>query len=136
MYKYLLLCFIIILQSCSSVKNNNIKVPSKYPITVHFSSPCCGTASQEPICNFMSNFLQHNKISNIQLIYNPCLHCEEGEYTLFFPLNDINEKQRNDFIKGMKNIVSNIKPQSESEGTIVLTEWNKKIRLNKYKCFK
>ena len=48
----------------------------------------------------------------------------------------MNEKQKNDFINGMKNIIDNIKPKTESDGTVVFKEWNKKIKLNKYKFFK
>lgn len=96
MYKYLFICLSIILQSCSSAPK--VKVPTKYPIGINFSSACCGTASQEPICNFISNFLQQNNLRKINVIFSPCLHCDEGEYSLYFPLNDVSKKQKDVFI--------------------------------------
>ncbi len=126
MYKYLIVCFIITLQSCSSVKK--VKVPTKYPIGINFSSACCGTASQEPICNFISNFLQQNNLRKINVIFSPCLHCDESDYSLYFPLNDVSKKQKDDFIIKMSSIVKSIRPKTESEGTIELTEWNLRPR--------
>jgi hypothetical protein len=123
MYKCLIICVIIILQSCSSVKK--VKVPTEYPIGISFNSACCGTPSQEPICDYISNFLRQNKIKNINILYQPCRFCEEGEYWLYFPLNDVSELQKKGFIIEMTNIVKNIRPKSENEGTVEIIKWGK-----------
>jgi hypothetical protein len=130
MYKYLFICFLMILQSCSSVKK--VKIPTEYPISIHFTDPCCGTLSDKPICNFTYDFLRQNKILQIHLVFQKAINMDNS-YTLFFPLNDLKEIHKNDFINGMKNIVSNIKPKTENEGNIVFTEVNKKVRFKKYK---
>jgi hypothetical protein len=130
MYRFLIICFFIILQSCSSTKK--VKVPTQYLVDVHFTDPCCGTSSDEPVCNFISNFLRQNKISQIHLVFHKVLNMDNS-YTLYFPLNDVDEKQKDDFISGMKNTLSHVKPKTEWDGNIVLTEINNKIRFKKYK---
>lgn len=62
-----------------------------------------------------------NKILKIHLIFNPCLNRDEGEYTIF-PLNDVNEKQRNNFVSRMKSIGVNINLKTEIEKNITLTQ--------------
>ncbi len=126
MPKSLIIVLFLILQSCRTAKN--VRVPSKYPINIHFNDPCCGTIDATPICNFMTEFLKNNRIKKMLVLYSSVPHTDNS-YTLYFPLNNFKRSLLASFIFDLNIVAKKMNPESEWDSRAKVLE---KVNLSNF----
>lgn len=105
----------IALFSCTfffSQKNENY-------LQIGYHSICCGTPSDQPVMNFISQFQKKNKIKNFE-IYKQSGLGREGEFNIYIGTDTFSKTQKSDFIRGLKSAVDsqNTSRKGNSDGTV------------------
>lgn len=105
----------IALFSCTfffSQKNENY-------LQIGYHSICCGTPSDQPVINFISQFQKKNKIKNFE-IYKQSGLGREGEFNIYIGTDTFSKTQKSDFIRGLKSAVDsqNTSRKGNSDGTV------------------
>ena len=77
-----------------SQKNENYLV-------VGYHSICCGTPSDKPVMDFITNFRAKNKIKNFE-IYRQSGLGREGEFNLYIGIDTFSKAQKMQFVNGLK----------------------------------
>ena len=75
---------------------------SKY-IEISFSSICCGTPSSQALIDEIKKFQTEKKLNNFEIWVESGLG-DEGEYSLYIGLNQLNNYKKEMFLKEINNI--------------------------------
>ena len=95
----------------------------KYPLTLEFSSICCGTPDEKPIFDCINTFKSENNIKYINYIIVNGLG-EEGEHAYLFSLKEVTINKRKKLISKLKIIIAQITKNRKDnhDGYIGLSE--------------
>jgi hypothetical protein len=93
--KMFLLSLSMLTAIAASSQNN---AGRKFPMAVQFASHCCGVPSDSAVVNFVKCFKKKFKLESISA-HKLGPAGREGEYYLAFPLEELNNKQRELFVK-------------------------------------
>lgn len=109
-------------QSCGTTQNitNNDSAiaiseaaASKYPVVVSFQSQCCGVPDSKPLINMINAFKKKYGIRKIAYDRTGPLG-REGEYSLSFPLKELNAAKRKIFIQKVQAVVLTMKDRGSA----------------------
>ena len=84
-----------------------------YPIAVKFQSICCGVPDGTPLRRMVLSFKKKNRLKYIASYHIGPLG-REGEYIVGFPLDEMTQKQKKNFIKKIKIIVPKLNDKGQS----------------------
>ncbi len=84
-----------------------------YPIAVRFQSICCGVPDETPLRKMVLSFKKKNRLKHIASYHIGPLG-REGEYIVGFPLNEMTQKQKKNFIKKIKITVPKLKDKGKA----------------------
>lgn len=73
-------------------------------LQIGYASICCGTPSDKPVMDFVSQFQKKNKIKELE-IYKQSGLGREGEYNLYIGIDKLSKTQKAKFIKGLKGAI-------------------------------
>jgi len=88
---------------------------NKNYIAVGYSSICCGTASSQPVIDFVKKFEKKLRLKPFEMWIEDGLG-KEGEYTLYIGTDNLNADQLKSFWNGLKMTASNQKKQRSKKG--------------------
>ncbi|WP_294237052.1 hypothetical protein [uncultured Chryseobacterium sp.] len=92
-------------------------------LQVGYASVCCGTPSDKPIMDYLTQFKSKNKVKSLE-IYKQTGLGREGEYKLYIGTDGLSGTQKSAFIKGLKAVVNsqNKARKTESAGLVNFDE--------------
>ncbi|MBT2622365.1 MULTISPECIES: hypothetical protein [Chryseobacterium] len=92
-------------------------------LQVGYASICCGTPSEQPVINYISQFQKKNKTKPFE-IYRQSGLGREGEFNLYIGIDALSKTKKSNFISGLKTAVSlqNMKKNKSSEGNVNFDE--------------
>ncbi|WP_294332801.1 hypothetical protein [uncultured Chryseobacterium sp.] len=92
-------------------------------LQVGYASVCCGTPSDKPIMDYLTQFKSKNKVKSLE-IYKQTGLGREGEYKLYIGTDGLSGTQKSAFIKGLKAAVNsqNKARKTESAGLVNFDE--------------
>ncbi|WP_449397717.1 hypothetical protein [Chryseobacterium wanjuense] len=73
-------------------------------LQIGYASICCGTPSDKPVMDFVSQFQKKNKIKELE-VYKQSGLGREGEYNLYIGIDKLSKTQKTSFIKGLKKAI-------------------------------
>lgn len=85
-----------------------------YPLVVAFNSFANGVPDSKPLEDYIKDFKKYYKIKSIAADQIGPLG-REGEYKLAFPLKELTKKQRNIFMRNVKNVVLKMSDRGSAE---------------------
>lgn len=110
-------------ESCGTSQQTNVSTDSTelyvadaaktYPVVVSFHSECCGVPDSKPLINMINAFKKKYRIKNIAYIRTGPLG-REGEYSLSFPLKELNAAKRKIFIQKVQAVVLTMKDRGSA----------------------
>lgn len=98
MKKLALLLSILCFTFFFSQKNQNY-------LQVGYASICCGTPSEDPVINYISQFQKKNKTKSFE-IYRESGLGREGEFNLYIGIDALKKSKKSKFISGLKAAIS------------------------------
>jgi hypothetical protein len=92
-------------------------------LQIGYASVCCGTPSEKPVMDYLTQFKQKNKVKNLE-IYKQSGLGREGEYNLYIGTDGLSKTQKDNFIKGLKAAVDsqNNARSKNSDGMVNFNE--------------
>lgn len=92
-------------------------------LQVGYASICCGTPSNKPVMDYVSQFKKKSKIKNLE-VYRQSGLGREGEYNLYIGIDGLSKTQKVSFIKGLKAAIDtqNTTKKNESNGIVNFNE--------------
>lgn len=75
-------------------------------LQVGYHSICCGTPSDKPVMDFISQFQKKNKIKNFE-VYRQSGLGREGEFNLYIGTDTFSKTQKIKFAEGLKAAINN-----------------------------
>ncbi|WP_374459094.1 hypothetical protein [Chryseobacterium taeanense] len=92
-------------------------------LQIGYASVCCGTPSDKPVMDYLTNFKQKNKVKNLE-IYKQSGLGREGEYNLYIGTDGLSKTQKDTFIRGLKAAVDsqNNARSKNSDGMVNFNE--------------
>ncbi|WP_027380781.1 hypothetical protein [Chryseobacterium daeguense] len=88
-------------------------------VQISYGSICCGTPSDKPVMNYISQFQSKNKVNNLE-VYKQSGLGREGEYNLYIGTDNLSKTQKSKFISGLKTAIdSQNKARRENRDGIV-----------------
>lgn len=92
-------------------------------LQIGYASVCCGTPSEKPVMDYLTQFKQKNKVKNLE-IYKQSGLGREGEYNLYIGTDGLSKTQKDNFIKGLKAAVNsqNNARSKNSDGMVNFNE--------------
>lgn len=75
-------------------------------LQVGYHSICCGTPSDKPVMDFISQFQKKNKIKNFE-VYRQSGLGREGEFNLYIGTDTFSKTQKIKFVEGLKAAINN-----------------------------
>ncbi|MCT2406340.1 hypothetical protein NZD88_02075 [Chryseobacterium antibioticum] len=88
-------------------------------VEIYYGSICCGTASTEPVTDYLKQFEKKNKLKALEVLIQRSKG-REGEFSLYIGVDKLNKKQQKLFMQGLSSAISiqNSKRNEYSDGTV------------------
>jgi len=101
----LLIIFLGVIPVLTFSQPSEIHLANKNYIYIEYSSICCGTPSEKPVMDFVSNFEAEHKLSQFEILIERGLG-KEGEHAFYIGTDHLHTQLLQSLIDGLNTTIS------------------------------